>query len=148
MRSSLGHHGNSREPEVSCRNLIKTLRFPLQRELKPDSPALNQEQSCAPHLKSNGDWTSLGQHETLPEFSVVTREKPQISPRNSRKTTRLPHHREMKPFFLGGPREQSQVPSENSIGVFTHLRPLKGLQEIPVATREQSRVLCFNSDEA
>ena len=51
----------------------------------------------------------------------------------------------MKPFFPGGPREQYRVPSENSIGVLTPLRPLKGVQEIPVATRDECRALCFNS---
>src|SRR5574341_93247 len=40
------------------------------------------------------DWTCLGQHKRQPEFPVVTRE----SRRNSRKTTWLPRHREMKPF--------------------------------------------------
>ena len=113
--------------------------------MRPYSPAVTREQSRAPHLKSNGDWTSLGLHGTLPEFSIVTREKPQTSHHNSRKTTRFSHHHEMKPFFLGGPREKSQVPSENSIGALTPLKPLKGLQEILIATREESRVLCFNS---
>ena len=130
------HRHNSRDPKISCRNSIRTSRFPLHRELRPDSPAVIREQSRVPHFKSNGDWTSLGQHGMLPEFSVVTRAKPQTSCHNSRKTMRFPHHREMKPFFLGGPREESQVPSENSIGVLTPLRPLKGLQEIPIATRE------------
>ena len=104
-------------------------------------PAVTQEQSPAPPRSSNGDWTSLGHHDRLPEFPVVTQE----SCRNSRKTTRFPHHREMRPFFSAGPRVQSRVPSQNSTVGLTPFRPLDGHQEIPVSTREESGVLCFNS---
>ena len=56
---------------------------------------------------SNGDWTSLEQHERLPEFPVVTRE----SRSNSRKTTRFPRHCQMRPFLTAASQEKSHVPS-------------------------------------
>ena len=62
-------------------------------------PALTREQSPAPPHTSNGDWTSLGQHESLPEFPVIMREKHHTSRRSSKKTTRFPRHHEMKPLF-------------------------------------------------
>ena len=40
-------------------------RFPLQCELRPNSPAMTREQSRAPPRNLNGDWTSLGKHEGL-----------------------------------------------------------------------------------
>ena len=58
------------------------------------------------HCNSNGDWISLGQHERHPEFPVISRE----SSRNLRKTTRFPHHREMKPFPAAASQEESDVP--------------------------------------
>ena len=48
-------------------------------------------------------------------------------------------------FFPAWPGKQSRVISPNSIGGFTHFTPLSGLQEIPVATRQESGVLGFPS---
>ena len=44
----------------------KDIEIPFQCVLRPDSPAVNQEQSYAPPRNSNGNWTSLGPHESLP----------------------------------------------------------------------------------
>ena len=43
------------------------------------------------------------------------------------------------------PREQSRVHSPNSTGGLSPFRPLSSLQEIHVATLEESRVRCFPS---
>ena len=99
MRSSLSSPSQLERPKRFLGNWRNTLRFPLLSELRPDTPAVTREKSRAPHRNSNGDWTSLGLQERLPEFPVVTQEKPQTSRRNSRKTTRFPRHREMRPFF-------------------------------------------------
>ena len=67
----------------------KDLKIPLQRDLRPDSPALTREQSHAPPGNSNGDWTSLRQQERLPEFCVITREKPKL-PEQLEKNHKIP----------------------------------------------------------
>ena len=51
----------------------------------------------------------------------------------------------MRAFFPAWPGKQSRVISPNSIGGFTPFTPRSGLQEIPVATRQESGVLCFPS---
>ena len=83
-----------------CHNSRKTSRFPLQCVLRPDSTVVTREKCCALRLNSNGDWTSLVPHERLLEFPVITREKPHTSHCSSKKTTRFPGHRQMKPFFF------------------------------------------------
>ena len=49
------------------------------------------------------------------------------------------------PGILQAPGEQSRVLSPNGRGGWTPLRPLRGLQETRVATREESGVHCFPS---
>ena len=49
------------------------------------------------------------------------------------------------PAFPAGPEKQSRVLSQNYTGGLTPFKPLNGLQEIPVANREGSEVLCFHS---
>ena len=58
---------------------------------------------------------------------------------------RWARHREMRAFFPAWPGKQSRVISPNSIGGFTPFTPRSGLQEIPVATRQESGVLFFPS---
>ena len=89
--------------------------------------AVTQDQSPAPPHNLNRDWTSLGQHERLPEFPIVTRE----SGRNSRETTRFPHHREMKTFPAAVSQEKSHVHSGNSKWYLTALMQLKKFPDIP-----------------
>ena len=43
------------------------------------------------------------------------------------------------------PSDQSRDPSPNASGGLTHFSPPSEPQEIPVATREQSGLLCFHS---
>ena len=116
---------------TSCCNLRNTLRFPLPCELRPDSPAVTPEHSRACPHDSNGDLTSLRQHERLPEFPVVPGKESQVSSRSSRQTLRCPHQPKMRPFSLAAPREQSQVPSENLRESLTRFRQLKGAQRSP-----------------
>src|SRR5574341_1074595 len=48
-------------------------------------------------------------------------------------------------LFRSWPRDQSRDLSPNASGGLIPLSPPSELQEIPVATREQSGVLCFHS---
>ena len=150
MRGSLRSPWQLEETETSCRNSRNTLRFPLPCELRPDYPAVTLEHSGARPCNSNGDLTSLRQHERLSEFPMVTEEKPQASRHNSRQTTRCPRQREMKPFSPAAPREQSQLPSQNLRESLTPFRQLKGAQrtlsqlvmkaEFPAPTRLEPSV--------
>ena len=88
---------------------------------------------------------SLAPHERLPELPIISHEKPHTgatareNPRDATVIARL------GTSFPAWPGEQSLVFSPNFTGGFTPFRPLNGLQEIPVATWEDSRVLCFPS---
>ena len=135
---------------TSCCNLRNTLRFPLPCELRPDSPAVTPEHSRAGPRNSNGDLTSLRQHERVPEFPVVPVEESRASSRNPRHTTRCPHQCKMRPISPAAPREQSQVPSQNSRETLTPFRQLQGAQrslsqlemkdQFPTTTQLEPRV--------
>ena len=131
MRGPLRSPWQLEGTHTSCPNLRNTLRFPLPCELRPDSPAVTPEHSRARPRNSNGDLTSLRQHERLPEFPVVPGEESQASSHNSRQITRCPRQRKMRPFSLAAPREQSQVPSENLRESLTRFRQLKGVKRSP-----------------
>ena len=131
MRGSLRSLWQLEGTHTSCRNSRNTLRFPLQCELRPDSPAVTPEHSCTRPRNLNGDLTSLRQHKRLPEFLVVPGEESQASRRNSRQTKRFPRQCEMRPFSPAAPREQSQVPSQNSREGLTPFMQLKGAQRSP-----------------
>ena len=131
MRGSLRSPWQLEGTHTSCPNLRHTLRFPLPCELRPDSPAVTPEHSRARLHDSNGDLTSLRQHERLPEFPVVPGEESQASSHNSRQITRCPRQRKMRPFSLAAPREQSQVPSQNSRKSLTPFTQLKEAQRSP-----------------
>ena len=88
--------------------------------MRSTCPAVTREQSPAPPHNLNGDWTSLGQHERLPEFPVVTQE----SRRNTRKTTRFSRHCKMRPFPAAAYQGKSHVPSSNSKRYLTHFLQL------------------------
>ena len=145
MRGSLRSLWQLEGTHTSCHNSRNTLRFPLPRELRPDSPAITPEHSCAPLRISNGDLTSLRQHERLPEFPVVPGEESQASRCNSRKARRFPRQCEMRLFSPTAPRGQPRDLSPNASGGLTPFSPPIELQEIPVANREQSGVRCFHS---
>ena len=139
----------TRRTHTSCRNWNNTLRFSFPCKLRPDSPALTPEHSCTHPRNSNGDLTSLRQHDRLPDLPIVPAEEPQASRRNSRQTTIFPHQREMRPFSPATPRMQSLVPFQNSRGGLSPFLQLKGAQrspsklemkaEFPATTREVHR---------
>ena len=106
----------------------------------PELALATRMETWLPWGNTRGSLTSLWYLERNPKPPTATREKPRDSPVIAR----------WGPSFPAGPKEQSRVPSQISIGGLTSFRPLKGLQEIPVLTGEESRVLCFNSskDEA
>ena len=131
MRGSLSSPWQLEGTQTSCCTLRDTLRFPLPCKLRPDSPAVTPEQSHAPPYNSNGDWTSLRQHERLPEFPVVPGEESQNSRHNSRKPRRFPRQHEMRPVVPTVPREQSRVPSPDLRGGVTPFMQLKGTQRYP-----------------
>ena len=131
MRSSLRSPSQVEGTQNLLPHLEKELEIPPQRVLRPDSPAVTREQCRAPPSHSNGDCTSLGPHERLPDFSVITGKKSHTSCSSSRKTMRFPRPREMRPFFPAAPRKQSRVPSQNSIGDLTPFMQLKGSQRSP-----------------
>jgi len=79
------HRHPEKLPEVPCLTSRKTSTFPLQHVLRPDSPAVTRETCHAPPCNSKGQWASLGPHKKLPEFPIVTQEKPHTSCRSSRK---------------------------------------------------------------
>ena len=97
---------------------------------------MTREQSPAPPSNSNSDWTSPGQHERLPELRIVTRE----SLHNSRKTTRFPRHRDMRPFPAAASQEKSHVHSLNSK---QYLTPLMQPQKFPNILYLLKRTLSF-----
>ena len=91
------------------------------------------------------DLTALAPRERLPELPVLLREKP-----HSRTTARenlrdAPVIGRRGPSFPALPGEQSRVLPPNTRGGLTPFKPLSGLQETRVATREESGVLCFPS---
>ena len=94
-------------------------------------PAVTREQSQAPPRNSNGDWTSLGQHERLPEVPVVTwesrstREKPGGSPVITRWDPFMLQHLKRIPTFpleLRNVTWQSWCNSKCSLTQWSHSR--------------------------
>ena len=77
-----------REPQGFLLQLEKDLEILLSMSLEPDSPAVTREQCRALPRNTNGDRTSLGPHERLPEFLIITGEKPHVSRGSSKKKTR------------------------------------------------------------
>ena len=150
MRGPLRSPWQLEGTHTSCPNLRNTLRFPFPCKLRPDSPAVTPEHSRARLHDSNGDLTSLRQHERLPEFPVVPGEESQASSRNSRQTTRCPRQRKMRPFSPAALQEHSRVSAQNSRGGLTPFRQLKGAQrspsqlvmkaEFPATPQEEPRV--------
>ena len=146
MRGSLRSPSQLQGTQTSCRNSRNTLRSPIPSELSPDSPAEIPDRSCTPPRNSNGDLTSLRQHERLPEFPGVPEKESQASRRISRKTRRFPCPHDMRPFVSAAPKEQSRVPSPNSRGGLTPVMPLSRAQRSPShLKRKPERVSRHNS---
>ena len=134
-----GHRHKSRESRVSCFNSRKTSRFPLQRVLRPDSPAVIREQCHDLPRNSKGDWTYLGPHERLPEFPVIKSiETPHVvlHLENKQTNTRFPRHCEMWPFFSC--RGYRAIPSPLS-KLHRRLDYIYATQWAPRDTRRNSR---------
>src|SRR5574342_266221 len=135
----------SREPRVSCLNPGKTSRDLLQHVSRPDSPTMAREQCRAPLRHSHGDPTSLAPHERLTDLAVVPREKPHTGAAAREQPRDSAVIEGCGPSSPAWPRDQSRGLSPNASGGLTPLSPPSELQEIPVAIREQSGVLCFHS---
>src|SRR5574340_810089 len=140
-----GHLHKSREPRVSCLNPGKPSRDLLQHVSRPDSPTMAREQWRAPLRHSHGDPTSLAPHERLTDLAVVPREKPHTGAAAREQPRDSPVIERGGPSSPAWPSDQSRDLSPNASGGLTPLSPPSELQEIPVATREQSGLLCFHS---
>ena len=124
-----------------CHHWRGTRSFWKQAFVRSICPAVTREQSPVLPRNSTGDWTSLGQHERLPESLVITRE----SCCNSRKTTRFLDHHEMTPLPAAASQEKSPVPSLNSKRNLTPLMQPKKFPDIPVSLERNTRFLApFN----
>src|SRR5574337_339297 len=99
----------------------------------------------APPRHLHGDPTSLAPHERLTDLAVVPREKPHTGAAAREQPRDSPVTERGGPSSPAWPSDQSRDLSPNASGGLTPLSPPSELQEIPVATREQSGVLCFHS---
>ena len=67
--------------------------------------AATGEESREASRNLHGDWTFLRPHEWVPEVPVITREEPQVSSHNSRKTRKFSPPRDEALFRCGNSRE-------------------------------------------
>src|SRR5574341_891950 len=104
-----------------------------------------REQCRAPPRHSHGDPTSLAPPERLTDLAVVPREKPHTGAAAREQPRDSPVIERGGPSSPAWPRDQSRGLAPNASGGLTPLSPPSELQEIPVAIREQSGVLCFHS---
>src|SRR5574337_884713 len=94
---------------------------------------------------SHGDPTSLAPHERLTDLAVVPREKPHTGAAAREQPRDSPVIQRGGPSPPAWPSDQSRDLSPNASGGLTPLSPPSELPEIPVATPEQSGLLCFHS---
>ena len=127
------------ESKVSHSNSRKTMIFPPQSEMRPDSPAVTQKQSQAPTHKMKGDLTSLRKHERFLEVPVTGGGEHHVSHHNLSKTTRSSPQSEMRPFSPVAHQEQSRLPSQNTKRGLTPFIQVKRCPQIHVTTREEPR---------
>src|SRR5574342_622480 len=99
----------------------------------------------APPRHSHGDPTSLAPHERLTDLAVVPREKPHTGAAAREQPRDSPGIERRGPSSPAWPSDQSRDLSPHASGGLTPLSPPSELPEIPVATREQSGLLCFHS---
>ena len=103
LRSSLRSPSQVEVTQGFLWHLEKDLEIPTSMRLEANFPAVTREQCRTPPRNSNGDWTSLGPHDRLPEFPVVTLEKPHTSCRSSKKNHEItPSSRDEALLFLQG----------------------------------------------
>ena len=114
LRSSLTSLSQVQGTQGFLSQLEKDLNSPSSMRLEARFPYHDSRACRAPPRNSNGDLNSLVQHNRLPEFPVVPREKTHTGatvrekPRDSTVIARG------GPSFPAGHREQSQVLSQNS----------------------------------
>ena len=97
-----------------------------------------REQWGARPRHSHGDPTSLAPHERLTDLAVVPREKAHTGAAAREQPQDSPVIARWGPSSPAWPRDQSRDLSPNASGGLTPFSPPSELQEIPVATREQS----------
>src|SRR5574337_807224 len=86
-----------------------------------------------------------GAHERLTDLAVVPREKPHNGAAAREQPRDSPVTERGGPSSSAWPSDQSRDLSQNASGGLTPLSTPSELQEIHVATREQSGLLCFHS---
>ena len=152
------------EPRDPCWHWRGNLMFWPQLQMRTSAPAMTVEESWeAPH-NSYRDWTFLRPHEWVPEVPVVTREEPQVSNRNSRKTRRFSPSKQDEALFccsisreippsllslegvlytLEATQQVPRVMHLHSIGTPSVPPQLKKSPLFPSSSREESPFPCF-----
>src|SRR5574338_10721 len=151
--TSQSHH--EKPPEVTCTSRGKP-GFPASTRERPRETFFNTSrgQIPLPWLESNDalplatrmetrlPWRPTRGSLTSPSYLVRTRT---LGPPLENHPETPPSSRRGGPSSPAWPREQLSVLSANASGGLTPISPPSEFQEIPVATREQSGVVCFHS---
>src|SRR5574337_352609 len=151
--ASQSHH--EKPPEVTCTSRGKP-GFPASTRERPRETFFktSRGQVPLPGLESNDalplatrmetrlPWRPTSGSLTSPSYFVRNRT---LGPPLENHPKTPPSSRRSGPSSPAWPRGQSRDLSPNASGGLTPLSPHSELQEIPVATREQSGVLCFHS---
>ena len=124
------------EPRASCHNLSNTTRFSSQWEMRPDPPAVTQEQSHTPPRNLEGELTSLRQDLRFPKVATVaTWEESQAYHHNSR----IKH--EIPPLT----QDDTLFPCNASTAIPSSLSKLKRRLDSLYATQRVTRNTCHIS---
>ena len=125
--------------------------------------AATGEESREASRNLHGDWTFLRPHEWVPEVPVITREEPQVSSHNSRKTRkfspprdealfRCGNSREIPPFLLSLERVLDTLMASQEVSWHTSLHSrgtpnippqLKKIPSFPSSSRDYGPFPCF-----
>ena len=115
--------------------------------MRTSAPSANGEESREAAWNWHGDLTFLMPHKQVPEVPIVTREEPQVSCCNLRKTRSFSPQCEMRPFSSTASRE---IPP-SLLSLKRVLETFDATQEDPrhiVSTREEHRLSSHNSRRA
>src|SRR5574337_1102037 len=123
----------------------KALERPSSTRLEARFPYHGSGAMTRSPCHSHGDPTSLAPHERLTDLAVVPREKPHTGAAAREQPRDSPVIERGGPSSPAWPSDRSRDLSPNASGGLTPLSPPSELPEIPVATREQSGLLCFHS---
>ena len=126
---------------------FQTFRNNLHHRIK------NNDLECILEIIESDDVSTYMRHEDYLKALYLVATVDYISRKNDiplcDKYSNVRRIRLEQPYYVGDspawPRDQSRDLSPNTSGGLTPLSPPSELQEIPVATREQSGVLCFHS---